>query len=273
MICRIYIYTEPRCDGLDFSAVEGYVAGMLPGAMVELRGPLLEDEIESAGDEALEKIAVSLAAAKVRDLSQPFPKTQNVLSGEVAYERRRLVNRDSDVCGLLYDAHAYSGLYRELLPVEESGLEHIHIVFTSQLLGTWEPVDRRYHARTVLCGSPSIVSIAGLVEAPAKSPAYYLARRGAEAFGLAEEAKVELAASFADDCLKLDDPRLTEVAKGYVMQAVVYRLTGEPFCTDTGCRLFNAHWQRELLMAQLGGSYEYCRVHEEFFRDLAKGGA
>ncbi|MHB9053115.1 MAG: DUF6775 family putative metallopeptidase [Thermoleophilia bacterium] len=110
----------------------------------------------------------------------------------------------------------------------------------------------------------------GLLEAPAKSPGYYLARRGAAAFGLGEEAKMELAGTCADDCLSLDDPRLTEVAKGCVMQAVVCRFTGEAFCGDPQCRLSNAYRQRELLEAQTHDDYEYCREHETGFRPLQR---
>jgi hypothetical protein len=220
----------------------------------------------------MHNVAAALARAKVRNLSEPPPAERTVLYGEVGYELRRLSNIDSGVCGLLYDGHEFSELCLDLLPRAESGLDRVHVVFTNQLIGTWEPADRRYHARTVLCGSPSIVSISGLIEAPAKSTAYYIARRGAEALGMAEEAKMELADSFADDCLSLDDPRLTEVAKGYAMQAIIYRLTGEAFCNDSRCRLYNAHWQRELLKAQLDSGYEFCRDHEQIFRRLAKDG-
>ena len=111
-----------------------------------------------------------------------------------------------------------------------------------------------------------------MVEAPARSPAYYFAKRGAEAIGLSEEKKMEIAGTFADDCLSLGDPRLSEAAKGYAMQAIVYRITGEAFCEDPQCRLFNARWQRGLLKAQMGGGYEYCQEHEEIIRRFEKEG-
>jgi hypothetical protein len=46
------------------------------------------------------------------------------------------------------------------------------------------------------------------------------------------------------------------------MQAVFYALTGDPFCDDPCCRLFNAHWQREMLAAQLSRP-DFCRRHEK----------
>ncbi len=269
LISSIHIYMEPGCASLDFDEVAEYVAGLLPAAEIMLRDSLLDSWID---DDGLRVLATRLAMAKVRDLNRQLPAERPPLTGEITYEKRRLDDGRNQVYGLLYDAFAFSDICLDLLPPGKTCLEQLNIVFTNQLIGTWEIADRRYHARTIICGSPSIISISGLVEAPAKSPAYYLARRSAEAFGLAEESKVELASSFADDCLGPEDGRLTEVAKGYVMQAIVYRITGEAFCEDPGCRLYNAHWQRELLEAQFGGDYEYCRKHSQMFRRLAKDG-
>ena len=58
------------------------------------------------------------------------------------------------------------------------------------------------------------------------------------------------------------DPRLTELLKGYTMQAVFYHLFAEPFCDNPDCRLFNAHWQEEMIKAQLQGA-DFCRRHRE----------
>jgi hypothetical protein len=55
------------------------------------------------------------------------------------------------------------------------------------------------------------------------------------------------------------------------MQAVFYSLTGDPFCEDKGCRLYNAHRQEELLFAQLRCTYELCERHERILDDLRRG--
>jgi hypothetical protein len=52
------------------------------------------------------------------------------------------------------------------------------------------------------------------------------------------------------------------------MQAVVYLVSGEAFCDDPECRLFNAHWQAELIRAQLTGEREYCARHENLLGGL-----
>lgn len=50
-----------------------------------------------------------------------------------------------------------------------------------------------------------------------------------------------------------DDPRLTRIIRGYVLQAIFYHVFGQPFCTEKTCMLYNAHWQEEVLTAQLRG--------------------
>jgi hypothetical protein len=62
------------------------------------------------------------------------------------------------------------------------------------------------------------------------------------------------------------DPRIPEILKGYTLQAVFYWILGEGFCDDPDCKLFNAHWQEEMLRAQLGGSYDLCPRHAGMLR-------
>jgi len=66
--------------------------------------------------------------------------------------------------------------------------------------------------------------------------------------------------------LSVKPQRLTEVMKGYVAQALAFHLWGDAFCPDKDCRLFNAHWQEELIFAQLKGSYEFCPKHAELLK-------
>jgi hypothetical protein len=52
--------------------------------------------------------------------------------------------------------------------------------------------------------------------------------------------------------LDIDDTRLTEVAKGYLLQAAFHGAGSSPFCDELGCRLYNAHTQKDMLAAQEG---------------------
>jgi hypothetical protein len=146
----------------------------------------------------------------------------------------------------------------EALPPQESGLDYLHIDLSHRLMATWDERDKRHHLRTVLCSQPSIVSIPGLVEAPARPRKYAIMRMQFEVLRM-PDAIVELDERFAGSFLTHNDERLTEVAKGYVMQAVFYRLTGEAFCREPSCRLYDAHWQEDMLAAQVGGGF--CERH------------
>jgi hypothetical protein len=159
-------------------------------------------------------------------------------------------------------------LLRELLPQHERGLSFLHIVFTNQLLGTWG--EGRYHLRAAVFGFPGLLSTTGLVEAPAKPREFYVLKQQYAAMGM-PDAVVELEQELGERVLRHGDPRLTEVMKGYVMQALFYHVTGDPFCEDRGCRLYNAHWQEEVIGAQLGGAYQLCPRHQGLLDEMREG--
>jgi hypothetical protein len=139
------------------------------------------------------------------------------------------------------------------------------VVFTNQLLATWD--DGRYHLRVAVFGFPSLLSTTGLVEAPAKPREFYVIKQQYAALGM-HDAIGELERELGKRMLMHEDPRLTEVVKGYVMQALFYHLTGDPFCEDKGCRLFNAHWQEEVIEAQLSGDCQFCPRHQSMLDEL-----
>jgi hypothetical protein len=214
-------------------------------------------------------VAARIARLKVRDVESP-PADSDPAHAEIEFERRRLANQDRGPFGVLYDGFGFQSLLRSFMPPEEVRLDRAHIAFTNRLIGTWDEDDRRYHLRAIILGIPALISTTGLVEAPAKPREFYLARQQ-----LAQTARPEIADAavrdrFKGQFLDHDDPRLTEVVKGYAMQALVYQLTGEAFCPDPDCRLFIAHWQEELLRAQLAGPGEYCQRHEALLATIRK---
>lgn len=273
-VSRICIHREPRHRGVDYGEIGEFVRELAPWADVELKPPLLEYAILSSEGrrrhQLVDRLAAEFAAAKVRDLDRPVGRSETVLAGEVDYERRRLSDTGSLTYGLLYDAHFLSELYAGLMEQEDAHISRVTVVITNQLAGTWDENDCRYHARAIICGSPAVLSLSGLVTAPARSRDYYLARQTATSIGLDEQSAQQLAGSFADDFLEYDDSRMTEVVKGYILQAVAYRMTGEAFCGDSQCRLYNAHRQNELLEAQLSGN-DFCTRHEALFGTVKDG--
>ena len=211
-------------------------------------------------EEGLEAVAQKFARIKVKDPRKRFA-LEVPLQAEIDYERRRVRSSGWKVFGNLYEGVLYQKIISGLIFEDKIASDRCSILFTNQLFGTWDRDNWRYHARVSLYGFPSLISIVGLVEAPAKPKEFYLRKQMGTPIELLKE---EYQGRFLDHC----DSRLTEVLKGYAMQAFLFHLTGNPFCKDRDCRLFNSHWQEEVLHSQINGRYEFCPVHEEILNRL-----
>lgn len=261
---RFFLYDEPAAKALRTGTLAEYLRARFPAAEVAVRDAFHQHFLpgrEPARAEWLQRLAAHWARAKVIQPDQAV-RPREPLSGEVSYERRRLGNAAAKAVGIVYDGLLLQSACREIIPQEESRLSAVHLVLTRQLLATYDEGDLRYHLRVLIGGQPSLLSTTGLVEAPARPREYYVEQ--ALHRTLTGPAFRELAAHSdgGGRYLRPDDPRTTEALKGYLLQAIVYQLTGEAFCGDPKCRLFNAHWQEELIEAQLGEGAELCRRHE-----------
>jgi len=202
-------------------------------------------------------LAEGFSQTKVTDVTREELNT-SPLPAEIEYELRIISDRKNS--GLLYDGYSLLEIFRRLLPSREHTLAHLHIIITSRLFGTFE--DNRYHTRVALFSHPSLISTSGLVEGPAKPREFYLKKQmGWDVCILKEE--------FKGRFIDYGDPRMTEIMKGYVMQAFFYHTLGNPFCNDSNCRLYNAHWQEEVIRSQLESNYEFCLSHLEILRTVA----
>lgn len=258
MLCNIHIYNGTFSDVINVQEIYRYVKKLLAKVQIYIHDEfilhfVLKNSQEKAS-ERIQKIAELCAQIKI---IEPHIKERTTapLYGEIEYEKRRLFNTIQQPSGILYNGEKLWALYNHVLAEEERSFASCHIALTNQLFATWDNDNKRYHARTSIYGIPSIVSISGLVEAPARSRSYYLSRY----MGHPNEAIDE---KFRNEFLTHDDTRMTQIVKGYIAQALFYHLTGDPFCTDPGCRLFNAHWQHELIYAQLDSSYDFCPEHQ-----------
>ncbi len=254
----IYLYDGGRCENLDVEEIARYLKETLKRVEVETRGDFVNWYLASLPlpqrDRQVEVLAREIAGSRVHHL-QEKERSEEPLPGEIEYERRNLFSRSF---GVLYDGFSLRNVFARLLPRSESGFDYCHIAFTNQLFGTWDESDLRFHARVSIYGFPAIISTTGIVEAPAKPTALYLRRR------LGED-PISLKREFEGKFMDYDDPRMTEVMKGYVLQAVFFQLTGNPFCQDRSCRLYNAHWQKEVIQAQLSGQ-DLCPEHRAILR-------
>jgi hypothetical protein len=79
---------------------------------------------------------------------------------------------------------------------------------------TFSEDDHRYHARAIICGTPSIISTSGIIEAPAKPKDFYLRQIG----WMPTAADIEdLKKQFAGKYIDYDDHRINSVITGYVI--------------------------------------------------------
>jgi hypothetical protein len=249
---KVLLYDEGAAEELNIEEVAEYLGEKLETAYVKVRGNPFAFWPEKSPD-----YAKKLASIKVQDASRKMTPEQEPLYGEIQYEKRRILGK-TRAFGVLYDGFHLQRVFSELIAREERAFGFVHVFFTNRLFATWEEGDRRYHARTSLYGLPSVISTTGLVEAPAKPREFYLLKQQYEMLG---KDLLELKEKFKQGFIDYEDERLTEVIKGYAMQAVFYSLTGDPFCKDKACRLYNAHWQEELIFAQLESQYEFCAHH------------
>ena len=265
----IYLYD----DGASFTNVNlpplvNYLESMSGQEVIRKKSPVME-AIEKATPESkkesLDYAASTFAGCRLREPANRCRHTEP-LPAEVEYEKKRLAG--GRATGLYYEGLEIQSYYSGLISAGELGEQYIHIVITNQLLASWEPNDSRYHARVVILGYPSLISIGGLVEGPAKPREYYVERQIFSSLGAPHIAPGRAKRSDQRRYLHHGDERLTEVLKGPLAQALFYHIFGEVFCQDKGCRLFNARWQEELIFAQLGSSYEFCHVHTEMLRAL-----
>ena len=253
----VHLYEEGDLEGLNLQDLGQYLT-----EKTHIPFQILGNVYSGLPEEKIEAVTKEYARAKVKDPGERLVLGET-LQAEREYEQRRVRNPRWRIFGILYDGILYQKVISGLISRRELDFEHCTILFTNQLFGTWDHGDRRYHARVSLYGFPNLISTSGLVEAPAKPKEFYLKRQMGVPVELLKE---EYEGRFLDH----GDLRMTEVMKGYAMQALFFHLTGDPFCEDPDCRLFNSHWQEEVLHSQLDGRFEFCPKHEAILKELRK---
>jgi hypothetical protein len=189
------------------------------------------------------------------------------MNGEIDYEQRVIIG-EARIGGIVYDGRRLHDLFTTILGPQDLR-EHASIILTDRLVSTYSTDDLRHHLRTIVCGFPSIVSLPGIVEAPAKPREYYLMRQRMELQGAGDVQLQELKMAFKGRFVDYGSSEITEVLKGLTLQGMMFHLTLQPFCDDKGCRLFNAHWQEDLIGSQIT-SAKMCANHEKILRRLGK---
>jgi hypothetical protein len=241
----IHIYQTASAPALDAKVVAEEIDKIFPSCKIDIRPPFKYEE----------KI---IEQARIADIKQPFEKQPN-------QEQDSKMMMTTTIP--LYDGFVMQKKLAEIIPSAEISLAHIHITFTNLLTCTFNEDDWRYHGRAVICGTPSIVSTTGIVEALGKPREFYLAQLLG---GMAAD-NGSLKKKFAGRFIDYDDEdKITAASINYALQAIFFFITsGEPFCNNKDCRLLNAHWQEDLIHTI--EKRTLCSHHRNLANKLSKG--
>lgn len=222
---RLYPDHSSSSSNIDLGKIAKDVGQVFTNCSFEICEPFFFEQYETSKE---------IERTRISEIKQPFERQPK--------EHHQL---DFDLYGRptpLYDGFELQRMISQELKDGDS----VHIIFTDLLACTFSEDDWRYHARAVICGTPSIISTTGIVEAPAKPREFYMPPFGQKADF--NSRRIKLAGRFID----YGDKRMTEVVVGYVLQSLFFFATGgEPFCESDSCRLYNAHWQEDLICTQV----------------------
>lgn len=175
--------------------------------------------------------------------------------------------------GLLFD---FIGTGKEFESLKYSKpKDTCHIILTSRLFATPDEShpcaqgrgeQKRLHIRAAIFGFPSVISTSGIVEGPAKPKEYYLYKQKYAQLGAWEREEAKIKQKLKGRFIDFQDKRMSEVLKGYIAQALFFYISGEPFCVNKSCRLYNAHWQEELITSQVK-SAKFCPKHQNLLKE------
>ncbi|WP_254838676.1 DUF7001 family protein [Natronomonas marina] len=247
MVERVTLYRAPTTEA-DADAVAEWLDERVDAEVTveeRLLGRIADDDL-----------AESFAGARV--ISPHDRGTGNTMFGVRRYEERALESPDR-AGGVIYDGLAVQDALRRRL---ETPLDHLQVPLVDRVIGTWGDHDGRWHKRVAVLGQPAVVSVPGLYEAPAKPEAYYEAKQSYALLSGDAPPREVLEAEVDGEFLVAEDPRTSEAVRGYVLAAYHYLETGEAFCENRGCRLYDAHRQPALIEAQLREP-AFCEQHAD----------
>jgi hypothetical protein len=270
---NVHIYRN-HANNLDFNVIVPELQKYIPKIPIEVRHPFLNN-IDNV-------LAESLTSIRISDIKKPFNeqpriKVQGKFDKNIVYEKnfpRQFIFSDISNNSstterqykelILYDGFMMQRLLGTMINESESNTDHVHLVFEDRLICTFSEEDWRYHSRTFVAGNPSIISTTGIVEAPAKPKEWYIKQMQLSIYDIdRDDDQIDgISSSDVKKYLDYGDYRINFAAVGYALQALFFFITeGDPFCNNANCRLYNAHWQEELLQSQIQ-SKRLCNKHD-----------
>lgn len=257
-ISKIFLYDEPSIPEIQINDLAGFIAETF-GVQVYVRKSFFSHFKSDR------ETAAKLASVRVFNTQVPF-ETHVPTEEEINFEEESFGNNSASDNMVLYDGFELQKIMLDKIPNEELSGDMFHLAFTTKLSCTYDHEDYRYHGRAVICSNPTIISTTGIIEAPAKPRAYYWIMQHSISQGLNLDA---LKDKFRGKFLEYHDKNLGQVAKGYALQAIFYYITAEPFCDSKECVLHNAHWQEDLIHAQIELG-KLCEYHQRILESYKK---
>ncbi len=249
---KIILYDEPTVPEIQLERLERFLKETFP-VEIETR----ENIFQGSSEDISEKIA----GCRIFDLKKPFEKHNPLAEAiQIEKENKDMSEREEMT---LYDGFEFQNTITELIPMNENKRDSLHIIFTNKLTCTFDENDFRYHARALIGSNPAIISTTGMIEAPAKPKQYYLDLMT----NFSEKKVEEIKKKYKGEFLEYHDSRISEITEVYLLKAIIYYETGEAFCEHRDCRLFNAHWQKDLFFSQLENK-RFCKKHQEILNEL-----
>ena len=246
---KIILYDEPKVPEIQLKRIKNFLLELFP-VKVEIRKNIL--------DYSKRDISEEIKKTRIYNLKKPLKK-QNLENENLFTENWNQNTKEIK----LHDGFEFQKLITNIIPENENILEILHIAFTDFLVGTFDENDFRYHARALIGSNPTLISTTGVIEAPAKPKQYYLDQITNSFFGNFEDVKKKYKGEF----LEYHDVRMSNIVEGYLLQTIIYYETGNPFCAHSDCRLYNAHWQKDLLFTQIKNK-KFCNKHEQVLNQL-----
>ncbi len=251
-ISKIILYNEPTVPEIQLEQLTKFITEMFP-VEIEIRNNFFTNSNNS--------IFEKIASSKIFDLKKPYEKHIPSNKETISEQEEKDITQEDQIT--LYDGFEMQKIITEYISNEEDKTSVLHIVFTNKTTCTFDENDLRYHARALISSNPAIISTTGMIEAPAKPKEYYLDLMTASS----KEQIGNIKEKYKGDFLGYHDIRISEITIGYTLQAIMYYETGEAFCEDKNCRLYNAHWQKDLFNSQLKNK-KFCKKHEEIIEKL-----
>jgi len=246
-ISKIILYNEPSVSEINIKNLKKFIANTFQ-IKIEIKNNIFEN--------INKKTCKNIASSRIFNLKKPFqkhiPSIEEIL---IELENKDMSNRQEMI---LYDGIELNKIITELIPIEGKNQNILNIIFTNKLTCTFDENDFRYHARAWVGSNPIIISTTGIIEAPAKPKQYYLDLMT----NFSKEKIEEIKKKYKGQFLEYGDFRMADIIEGYVLQAIFYYETGDAFCDNNQCRLFNSHWQKDLFISQIDNK-KMCKKHEE----------